>query len=231
MNETLKQKTAKGFFWGFIEQIGLQGIHFVVGVILARLLTPSDYGMVGMLSVFIAISQTLVNSGFNSAYIRKKERTEEDASTVLFFNIAAGIIVYFALYLISPAIAVFYKTPELESITRIIALTIVINSFGLVQSAKLIAAVDFRTTAKVSVIASVCAGFVGIFLAYSGFGVYALVWSQITRSLVNTSLLWVFAKWCPILSFSIESFQSMFSFGSKLMVSGLVNTFYQNIIL
>jgi teichuronic acid exporter len=229
MTGSLKHKTAKGLFWGFVEQIGLQVIHFIVGILLARLLSPSDYGMVGMLTVFIAISQAFVNSGFDSALIRKQDRTNVDDSTVFYFNIFVGVFMYLILFVCSPFIASFYDMPELEPLTKVIALPIIINSFNIVQNVHFTTDIDFKTLAKISVAASICSGIVGIALAFGGYGVWALVYSQIARSLTQCVLLWIASKWRPIAVFSMKAFREMFSFGSKLLLSGLIDTIYKNI--
>ena len=198
-------------------------------IIMARILTPSDYGLVGMLSVFIAVSQSLVDSGFSQALIRKLDRSETDNSTVFYFNIAIGAFLYIILFLCAPLIANFYNEPLLIPLTRLISLSVLINSFVVVQRALLTIEIDFKTQAKASLVAAIVSGSVGISMAYSGFGVWAIAWQQLTSLSFNVGLLWVFSKWRPKWIYSWKSFKDLFGFGSKLALSGIINTLYNNI--
>lgn len=231
MAETLKHKTLRGTVWSSIERFSVQGIMFVVMIIMARILTPADYGLVGMLTIFIAISQTLVDSGFSNALIRKQDRTETDNSTVFYFNIAVAALLYLILALCAPLIARFYNEPQLTELTRVIGLSIVISSFAGVQRALLTVDIDFSTQAKASLMAAVISGAVGIATAYGGLGVWAIVWFQLTNQAVNCLLLWLLSKWRPRWLFSWRSFRELFSFGSKLAASALLETLYSNIYL
>lgn len=231
MAESLKHKTVKGTIWSSVERFSVQGIAFVVMIIMARILTPEDYGLVGMVTIFIAVSQSLVDSGFSQALIRKQDRTETDNSTVFFFNIAVGLFLYLILFLCAPLIARFYDQPLLTPLTRLISLSVLINSFVVVQRALLTVKIDFKTQAKASLSAAVTAGAVGITMAYTGFGVWAIVWYQLVNLAVNVGLLWVFSRWRPRLLYSWASFRELFSFGSKLALSGIIDTLYNNIYL
>lgn len=231
MAESLKHKTFKGTLWSVVERFSVQGISFLVMIIMARILTPDDYGLVGMLTVFIAVSQSLVDSGFSQALIRKQDRTELDNSTVFYFNIGVGIILYLLLFFCAPLIARFYKEPILIPLTRLISLSILINSFVVVQRALLTIKIDFKTQAKASVSASIASGIVGISMAYMGFGVWAIVWYQLTNLAINVGLLWAFSKWRPKWLYSWHSFRKLFGFGSKLALSGIINTIYDNVYL
>ena len=231
MGETLKHKTLKGTIWSGVERFSVQGVSFVVMIIMARILTPADYGLVGMLTVFIAISQSLVDSGFSQALIRKQDRSEVDNSTVFYFNFGVGALLYLILFFCAPLIARFYNEPILIPLTRLIGLSVVINSFVVVQRALLTIKIDFKTQAKASLSAAVVAGIVGITMAYRGFGVWAIVSYQLTNLSVNVGLLWIFSKWRPIRAFSAASFKELFSFGSKLAISGIINTLYVNVYL
>jgi teichuronic acid exporter len=202
-----------------------------MGLVLARLLLPSDYGMIGMLSVFLAISQTFVDSGFSSALIQKNNRTDVDYSTVFFFNIGVGIFFYFLLFFSAPLIAEFYQIPELILLTKVIGINIFITTLSVVQRAKLTINLDFKTQAKASLISVLLGGCVGIFMAFKGYGVWALVIQSLISNGMNTFFLWFFSKWIPMAIFSKESFSSLFSFGSKLLVAGLLNTIFINIYL
>lgn len=207
---SLKQKTISGVLWSCVERFSVQGIQFVIMVII---LLPSDYGMIGMLAIFIAIAQTLIDSGFSNALIQKKDRSEIDYSTVFYFNIVVGIILYFILFFSSPLIARFYNTPELTGLTRVLALNLFINSLAVVQRAILSIKIDFKTQAKASFSAAIISGIVGIVMAYTGFGVWSLAVQTVLNAFVNTVLLWIFSKWIPLKVFSFESFKKLFAFG------------------
>ncbi len=200
-------------------------------ILMARVLTPADYGLVGMLTIFIAISQTLVDSGFSQALIRKQERTETDNSTVFYFNIVVAIVLYLILAICAPLISRFYNEPQLIALTRVISLSIVIGSLAGVQRAIFTIHIDFRTQAKASLTAAVVSGAVGIATAYGGCGVWAIVWFQLTNQTVNCLMLWVLSKWRPRWLYSWRSFRELFSFGSKLAMSALLETVYNNIYL
>ena len=200
-------------------------------IIMARILTPADYGLVGMLAIFIAVSQSLVDSGFSQALIRKQDRSEIDNSTVFYFNIGIGIILYLALFFSAPLIARFYDEPILVPITRAIGLSVVFNSLAVVQRALLTVRLDFKTQAKASFIGAIVSGTIGISLAYTGFGVWAIVWQQLSNLAIVTVLLWIFSHWKPIWAYSWTSFKELFNFGSKLLASGLLNTIFNNLYL
>ena len=231
MEEDLKHKTFKGTIWSSIERFSVQGVAFVVMIIMARILTPADYGLVGMLTIFIAISQSLIDSGFSQALIRKQDRLEIDNSTVFYFNIVVGAVLYLVLFFCAPLIAKFYAEPLLIPLTRVISLSVIINSFVVVQRALLTVDIDFKTQAKASLFAAIISGAVGITMTYTGWGVWSIVWYQITNLFVNAVLLWIFSKWRPTWQYSWESFRELFGFGSKLALSGIIDTLYNNIYL
>lgn len=226
---SLKEKTVKGVFWSSVDRFSTQGIQFIFSILIARLLLPSDYGTVAMLNIFLAISQTFIDSGFGTALIRKIDRTEEDFSTVFYFNIAVALVFYGVLWLTAPYIADFYEIPLLKDITRVVALTLVFGSFSGIQSAKLSIAIDFRSRAIISITVTLVTGALGLWMAYSGYGVWALVMQSVVSSLLRTILLWAFVRWMPKLVFSWKSFKELFSFGSKLLASALLDTAYNNI--
>ena len=188
MSESLKQKTAKGVLWSSIEQFSVQMIQFVLGLIMARILSPHDYGLVGMILVFTAIAQTFVNSGFSSALIRKKNRVDVDYSTAFYFNVVVGIVAYFVLFLLAPFIADFYEEPLLEPLTKVIAINVFIISLGIVQFAQFSIKVDFKTQAKATTTSVFVSGIVGIWMAYAGYGVWAIVWQSVLRNALNVLL-------------------------------------------
>lgn len=226
---SLKEKTVKGVIWSAVDRFSAQGIQFVFSILIARLLVPEDYGVIAMLNIFLAVSQTFIDSGFGTALIRKIDRTETDFSTVFYFNIAVAVFFYLGLFLAAPAIANFYNTPLLVPVTRVTAINLVVGSLSGIHNAKLSIAIDFKSRAKISIVSAVLTGSVGLWMAYSGYGVWALVIQTVFAGIIRTIMLWVIVKWYPKLVFSWKSFKEMFSFGSKLLASGLLDTIYNNI--
>lgn len=229
MSETLRQKAISGAKWTTIERLATQLLQFVIGIIVARLVTPADYGIIGMLAIFIAFGNALLDSGFGTALIRQKEKTAIDYSTAFYFNVVVGLFVYFALYISAPFIANFYKTPLLEKITRIYGLILLVNSLIVVQVAKLTAEFRFRIQFIINTIALVISGIVGISMAHLGYGVWAIVWQYLSNRTICAVLTWFFACWHPLLSFSICSFKRMFAFGSRMLVLSFIDIVYENI--
>ena len=226
---SLKDKTVKGVIWSAVDRFSAQGIQFVFSILIARLLVPEDYGVIAMLNIFLAVSQTFIDSGFGTALIRKIDRTETDFSTVFYFNIAVAVFFYLGLFFAAPAIANFYNTPLLVPVTRVTAINLVIGSLSGIHNAKLSIAIDFKSRAKISIVSAVLTGAVGLWMAYSGYGVWALVVQTVFAGIIRTIMLWIIVKWYPKLVFSWQSFKEMFSFGSKLLASGLLDTIYNNI--
>ena len=229
MSDSLKSQAVRGVLWSAVERFSVQGIQFVLSIIIARLVAPSEYGLIAMLGIFLAIAQTFIESGFSNALIQKKDRTEIDFSTVFYFNIVVSLVVYLILFLSAPYIALFYKEPLLDIITKWVGLNIIISALSIVQRAKLTIQLNFKTQAKASLIAVIVSGICGITMAYYGYGVWALVCQSLLNNLLNTLLLWVFARWMPAFIFSWQSFKGLFSFGSKLLLSGLLHTIYLNL--
>ena len=227
----MKRQAVGGVIWSAVERFSVQGVQFAVMIAMARVLSPSDYGLVGMLAVFIAVAQSLVDSGFSQALIRKQGRTAVDESTVFYFNVVVGFLLYGVLCLSAPLVARFYDAPELEPLMRVVCLSVVFNSLAVVQRARLTLDIDFKTQAKASLTAAVVSGVVGIWMAYTGWGVWSIVAQQLANLGVNTLLLWVFTRWRPQWVYSWASFRELFSFGSKLMLSGLLDTLYRNVYL
>lgn|SRR5574344_395707 len=229
MSESLKTKAVKGAIWATVENFSTQIITFVIGIILARILSPSDYGMIGMLSLFMAISQTLIDSGFANALIRKIDRNDDDYSTAFYFNVIVGIVAYLILFISAPLVADFFNVSQLTTLTRIVAIPLIINSLCIVQQAQLSIILNFKRQAIISIVSSFFSGIFGVYMAYKGLGVYALAYSTIIGQLLRCILLWTLTNWFPKWHFSIVSFNNLFSFGSKILVSGLINTIYTNI--
>jgi len=229
LNESLKAKTIKGVGWSFVDNIANQGVTFLVGLVLARILTPEEFGVIGMITIFIAISNSIVDSGFSNALIRKIDATDVDYNTVFYFNLVIGIFLYVILYFCSPAISRFFDEPILIAVARVMGIILIFNSLAIIQRTLLVKRVDFKTQTKVSLIASLSSAFIGIGMALAGLGVWSLVGQQLSRQLFNTIFLWVFSWWKPQWLFSIKSFEELFGFGSKLLLSGLIDTVYKNI--
>lgn len=229
MVESLQHKTLRGAVWSFAERFTAQGIHFLVMIVIARQLSPKEFGLIGMLAIFLAVSQSLIDSGFSQALIRKQNRSEVDKNTVFFFNIVVSVVLYFVLYLISPWVASFYEEPQLVEVMRVICFVIIINSFAVVQRANYTLAIDFKTQTKAALTAAIVSGVVGICLAYNGYGVWALVLQHLSSSIVNVIVLWIYSNWFPKFMYSWISFRELFGFGSKLMISGLLDTLYRNV--
>ena len=229
MPESLRKQTISGVIWSAIERFSLQIIQFVINIIMARLLLPSDYGIIGMLAIFLQISQAFIDSGFAHALIQKKDRTETDYSTVFYFNIIIAFIFYVIIYFSAPLIAQFYNQPTLIPITRIIALNLIFSSFSAIHNTILTIRIDFKTQSKASLTAAIISGTLGITMAYLGFGVWALVFQSLLNSFLITLLLFFLLKWKPQFIFSFSSFKRLFSFGSRLLISGMIHTIYRNL--
>ena len=212
-----------------MDNIANSGITFLVGLVLARLLTPAEYGIMAMITIFIAISTSIVDSGFSNALIRKQDAGRVDYSTVFFFNLGVSAVLYAVLYVGAPRIAAFFKEPLLEDVMRVIGWVLIINALAIIPRTLFVKAVNFRTQTKVSLIASLSSGAVGIGMALGGMGVWSLVGQQLSRQLMNTVFLWVYGKWRPSLEFSVRSFRELFGFGSKLLLAGLLNTVFKEI--
>lgn len=226
---TLKKKTISGLFWSFSDLIANQGIKFIIQVILARLLVPKDFGVIGMITVFIAVSQSFIDSGFTNALIREKEPSQDDYSTVFYFNLFMAVLMYLVLFFSAGAISNFFKEPQLIAILRVIAIVLVINSFGLIQRTMLTKNINFKTQTNISVISSILSGVIAVIFAYMGFGVWSLVIQTLVMQFIQSLLLCLWNQWVPSLIFSIDSFKRLFGFGWKLLVSGLINTLYNNL--
>jgi O-antigen/teichoic acid export membrane protein len=226
-----RQQTLRALFWSATDRFAAQALQFGMGLILARLLMPADYGLMGMIMIFLAISQSFVDSGFPSALIQKKNRTEIDYSTVFWFNVFISTVFYLILFILAPTIANFYNEPKLTILTRFVALNIIFSSFSIVRMTRLTIELNFKTQAKASLLSLLIGGFLGVYLAYAGYGVWALAAQSLAKNLLNVIFLWWFSKWNPLFAFSKEAFLSMFSFGSKILGVGLLRTFFDNIYI
>ena len=218
-------KVVSGVMWSTVERFSVQGIQLVLSMVIARLLLPSDYGLVAMLSVFLNISQVFVDSGFSKALIQKQNRTNEDCSTVFYFNIAVSSSIYLLLFIYSPLIASFYNEPQLSQILRVSALNLIITSLSLFN----IHSLDYKRYAKITLASVLISGTCGLAMAYNGFGVWSLVFQTMLNNTMICILLWASSKWCPSLVFSKQSFKELFGFGSKLLASSLLTSIYANL--
>ncbi len=228
-NETLRNKTITGFKWSFIDNVGKLGGQFVVGIILTRLLTPADFGLVGMITIFIVIGQALTNSGFGQALIQKKDADEVDFSTVFYFNIFSSIAIYLVIFASTPLIARFFHEPKLIPLVKVICLVFIVNAFGLIQSVHLEKKLEFKAPSIIGIISVFLAGVISIIMAFKGFGVWALVANTVLRGFFNSVLYWKISSWRPLPKFSFVSLKGLFSYGSKILVAGLVQAIFQNI--
>ena len=225
----LKQKTISGLTWSFIDSFARYGLSFFIAIVLARLLSPADYGLVGMTSIFFAVSRTFIDSGFSSALIRKQNVTEVDLSSVFYFNLFLSVLFYLILFSTSNFISHFFNQPQLIMLIRVIGLNLIIGASSGVQQTLLTKKIDFKLQTRISIISTILSGIIAVIMAYHGFGVWSIVSSTLISTIITTVLLWVWNKWLPKLIFSISSLKELFSFGSKLMLSSLINTVFVNI--
>lgn len=226
---TLKEKTAKGLGWGFVDNLLGAGFTAVVSIILARILSPEEFGLVGMITIFIVLGTNLMDSGFTNALIRKEEVNDKDLSTVFYTNLAIGLVIYAILYFTAPFIAAFLEQGILTELMRVLGLSVVILSLGQVQRVTFIRKIDFRTQAIISMAASVISGVCSIWMALKGYGVWSLVAQQLSKQATVALLLWVFSTWKPSFIFSVKSFREMFAFGSKLLACSIISVIWNEI--
>lgn len=226
---SVASKSIHGIIWSAIERFSLQGTHFIIGVILARLLSPSDFGMIGMLSIFLSVSQTFIDCGFSNALIRQKNSTAKDFGTAFLVNMSISLVAFGVLFGIAPFVADFYQMPELKGVMRAVSITLIINALFTVHKVRLTRNVDFKTQSKASFSAALISGILGIVLAYNGFGVWSLVYQTICNSILNLILLSVLLKWFPVPVFDRASFKELFGFGSKIFVASIISSFYSNL--
>lgn len=229
MAESVRSKLIHGVAWNFIEKILVKVASFAIGIILARLLSPSDYGLMGMLAIFMALSSVFIEGGLAKALIQRQGCQDIDYSTAFVTNVAFSLVIYAVLFFTAPLIADFYEEPILVPLTRVLALTIILGSFNIVQRAKLMANVDFKSLAQINVMSILVTGAIGIFMAYEGYGVWALVGQSIGSTLFLIFIFPFYSKWKPSLRFSKESFSHLFGFGSKLMITGVYSVIFNNI--
>lgn len=226
---TLKEKTISGVIWNAVSNFSTKGIDFIVGIILARLLTPKEFGLIGTITIVIVLSEVFINSGFNQALIRKQNCTQKDYSTAFFFNFFVAVFLFFVLLITAQPISSFFNNSELKPLIQVLGFGLIISSFTLVQQATLTKRIDFKLQTKVRLSASILSGIVGIAMALTGFGVWSLVARNLSNRGLQSLFLWVWNRWKPEWIFSKESFKDLFGFGSKLLASGLIGTLLNNL--
>ena len=229
MSQSVRSQLVHGVVWNFVEKLLMRGASFFIGIILARLLSPSDFGLIGMLAVFVAISNVFIEGGLAKALIQHKDCKDIDYSTAFFANVGMSICIYLILFFCSPWIAEFYHEQILTDLTRVLGLNFILGSFNIVQRAKLMSNVDFKSLAQINVMSTIISGCIGVAMAYLGFGVWALVGQTLSSTIVLVCLFPVYSGWKPSLVFSKKSFNQLFGFGSKLMITGVVATIVNNI--
>ena len=229
MSVSLKKNIISGILWNALGQFGRQGISFFVAIILARILLPAEFGLIGMLLVFSGIADVFINSGLGTALIQKKDANTVDYSTVFYFNVAVSLFFYILLYVSAPAISTFYNEPELLHLTRLMALVFVINAFGTVQSTILTIQLNFKKYNLISLVGVLISAIIALFMAYKNYGVYSLAGQAISYAVVTNILYWFTSKWKPELIFSMSSFRSLFRFASKILLSSLLDKIFTTI--
>ena len=227
--DNLKQKVSKGLLWNTIHNLSMKGIQFLLMLFMARLLSPDDYGTIGLLAIFIQLSNTFAESGFSLALVRKQDRTQVDLSTAFYFNIVVGIICYFIVFCIAPWVADFYNKPILTSLLRVLALTIPISSLSTVLVAMMNYNMQFKKQAMISITHTLVSGALGLAMAFMGYGVWALVGQSLIATCLGTVLCWIFNRWHPSWIYSWKSFREMFGFSSKLLLTRIIDTIYGNV--
>ena len=215
--------------WNAIQRFGTLTISFVGNMVLARMLSPDDFGCIGMLAIFISLSEAFIDGGFGSALIQKKDASQEDYSTIFYWNLLVAVALYIGLFFCSPAISRFYHMPVLSDVLRATSLVLIINGFSTIQTNILKKKLEFKLIAKINLIAMTIGVAVAIVLAYRGWGVWSLVVKNLLAAFICSILLWVLTTWRPSFVFSWKSFKSLFSFGAFLLISRLLNTLFENI--
>lgn len=227
--QSLTDKTVKGVGWNSVDRIANYGIGFLVGIVLARLLSPEEYGLIGIIGIFTAIFNIILDSGLSTALIRKHGVTNTDYCTVFWTNLVLSFGLTAILFFSAPIIGHFFNRPELVPYIHVMSFILVINALSITQQARLTKNIDFKTQTKISLISHILSGVIGIAMAYMGYGVWALVAQQMTSRLFTTILLWVYNKWWPNLIFSWVSFKDLFGFSWKLLVAQIIQTAFNQV--
>lgn len=225
----LKEKTISGVIWNSFERVSVQTIRFIMNIILARIITPGDYGLIGMLTVFISLSNVFIDSGFAHTLIQKKDADNTDFSTIFYFNIALAFVFYLILFFSAPAIAAFYNKPELIALSRVIFINLIFNSLIIIQSTLISKNLNFKVYSRVTILSYFVSGIVGITMAYKGYGVWSLVIQSVCNAFLQTCLIWYFNSWRPKLIFSMKSFRNLFLKSSNLLATGIIVQVFENV--
>ena len=225
---TLKQKFVNGIFWKSLSSFSIIGLEFLFGLVLARILSPKEFGLIGMITILITLGQIFINSGFSQALIRKNDCSDDDYSTAFVFNLLVGLFFFFLIYLLAPYVSVFYEEPALTNLLRVLSLSLLISALTIIQRTTIIKEMNFKLEAKISLVATICSGSVALFTAFQGFGVWSLVIKVLSRELMVSILMWIYNEWKPSIKFSQTSFDYLFGFGSKLLISGIVGSLFRN---
>jgi O-antigen/teichoic acid export membrane protein len=228
-NTSLKATAIKGIIWSAADKFAVQLAQFAVSIVLARILMPEDFGLIGILAIFISLSQAFIESGLGVGLIQRQNRKEIDFSTMFVFNLAVSCFFYLILFFAAPFISSFFRQPMLTDLTRILGLNLFINALAIVQRTKLTIAIDFKSIAKSNVIGVVIGGLCGVIAAINEYGVWSLVIQTLVGSLASSASLWFFSNWSPSIAFSKKSFKSLFGFGSKLLIASLYAQILNNI--
>lgn len=228
-NTSLKATATKGIIWSAVDKFAVQLAQFAVSIVLARILMPEDFGLIGMLAIFISLSQAFIESGLGVGLIQRQNRKEIDFSTMFVFNLAVSCFFYLILFFAAPFISSFFRQPMLTDLTRILGLNLLINALAIVQRTKLTIAIDFKSIAKSNVLGVVIGGLCGVIAAINEYRVWSLVIQTLVGSLASSASLWFFSNWSPSIAFSKESFKSLFGFGSKLLIAALYAQILNNI--
>jgi len=226
--QNLKEKTLSGLFWNMSERVGLRLVQFLPTILLARLLSPDEFGLMGMLVIFTLLAEVFLDSGFGAALIQKKDADFTDECSIFYFNIFVGMVIVALLFLAAPWIAAFYNQPALIAMTRWLSLDILLKSFTLIQTTLLTRQLDFKTQIKANLSATLLGGAAGVAAAYAGWGAWSLVAQTLASSAIRAVAMWRMSAWRPALVFSLASLKSMFTFGSNMLFSSLLATFFDN---
>lgn len=224
-----REKAIHGVSWSFIDNIGNKFLQFLVGIVMARLLSPHEYGILGMVTVFVTFSHIFLDSGFSQSLVVRKDCKQEEFSTVFFFNLAMGLVLYGIFFGLAPIIASFFKVAELVALIRVYGIVLVINALSLVQRIQFAKMIDFRTQAFITLTSTILSSAVGIYLAWTGHGIWSLIFRMVLESAINSALYWVFGNFRLLWVFDTKAFREMFSFGYKMLLSGIIDRGYDEL--
>lgn len=226
---SLKKQAVSGMIWTFSQQFGTQLVNFVIGIVLARVLLPSDFGTIALFGVVMSVASALINGGLSSSLIRTKDADDADLSTVFWFNLVASLSIYTVIFFISPIVSDFYDLPQLTLIIRVYALILIPGALGSIQSIRFVKEMDFKTSFKIQLPSILIGGVSGILFAYYGFGVWSLVYYPLIQGVISNIQFWMYSDWRPAFIFDKQKFKYHFNFGYKMTLSELLNTIFNNV--